>query len=113
MYGSNKRALTFGLDFDDTVTRNPELFVEMVKLISRFGGDIYITTARDTGMWCDKLRKFTEATGVTVIFTNTKAKQDVADIDIWIDDFPLAITHDFVETGWKVSKNMEQYIKNP
>lgn len=112
MYGSTERPLTFGLDFDDTVTKNIPLFKDIVGIILSHGVDIYIVTAREQDYWCDKLRKFSNDTGVKVIFTGCKAKQDIAEIDIWIDDFPLAITHDFKETGWSPSDSTKQYIKD-
>lgn len=111
MYGVSRRPLTFGLDFDDTVTRNPDLFKEIIAVIIKYGAEVYITTARDKSMWCEQLSKFVEETNITVIFTSTKAKQDVAEVDIWIDDFPLAITHDFKETGWTPSSSITPYIK--
>ena len=110
MYGKEMKKLTFGLDFDDTVTKNVDMFKDIVDVILKHGGDIYITTARSNNGWCRELREFHNDTGVSVIFTGSKAKQDVAEIDIWIDDFPLAITHDFKEFGWRPSESIENDI---
>lgn len=110
MYNSPTRKLTFGLDFDDTVTKDPAMFFDIVNAIIRNGGDVYIVTARQKNGWCEKLREFSEDTGVGVIFTGATAKQDVAEVDIWIDDFPLAITHDFKETRWTPSESAKEFL---
>ena len=110
MYNSTTKKLTFGLDFDDTVTKAPEMFIEIIEVIKKHGGDIYIVTARQQNGWCEHLRKFNATTGVDVIFTGTKAKHEVVEIDIWIDDFPLAITHDFKEFGWRPSETIKKDI---
>lgn len=108
MYNSKTKPLTFGLDFDDTVTKNIPLFTTIVDAIYKHGGEVYIVTARQQNGWCEKLRSFHEDTGVAVIFTGATAKRDLAEIDIWIDDFPLAITHDFKETKWQPSDSTKK-----
>ncbi len=111
MYGSDKKKLTFGLDFDDTVTRNMPMFIDIVNTILKHGGDIYIVTARAENGWCYELREFVEETGLTVIFSEATAKQDIAEIDIWIDDFPLAITHSYKETHFVPNEKTKKWVK--
>ena len=111
MYGKDMKKLTFGLDFDDTITKNEKMFISIINAITKNGGEVYIVTARQKNGWCEDLRRFSEQMELTVIFTGTKAKRDVADIDIWIDDFPLAITHDFKETGWSPSESTKKDIR--
>ncbi len=111
MYGGKTKKLTFGIDFDDTITKHPEMFSKIINTMIDYGCDIYIVTARQQSGWCEKLRAFHLATGIDVIFTGATAKHDVVDIDIWIDDFPLAITHDFRETGWSPSASIKKDIK--
>ncbi len=108
MYGRDMKKLAFGLDFDDTVTKNPAMFKDIIDVIFKHGGDVYIVTARQPNGWCHELRGFSEDTGVHVIFTGAKAKRDLTEIDIWIDDFPLAITHDFKETKWAPSESTKK-----
>lgn len=110
MYGESDKKLTFGIDFDDTITKNENMFLVLIDTIKRFGGDVYIVTARQNHGWCHKLRVFSDRADVTVIFSGSKAKVDVAEIDIWIDDFPLAITHDFKEYGWTPSETTKKDI---
>jgi hypothetical protein len=110
MYGSKDRRLIFGIDFDDTITKDLGLFVTLIDVMKQYGADVYIVTARQENGWCPTLREFSEKVDVKVIFSGAKAKHDVAEIDIWIDDFPLAITHDFKEYGWRPSKSTEKDI---
>jgi len=105
VYGGKNRGLIFGIDFDDTITKAPALFEELINLLKRHGCEVYIVTARERGAYCEALRKF-EPLVDGVIFCSNKAKQDVAEIDIWIDDFPLAITHDFKETCWSAGEGI-------
>lgn len=95
MYGNAKRPLAFGIDFDDTITAAPELFKKLIELIRKEGHYVAIVTARNEGDYDDLLKEFSEYVD-TVCFTSAKAKQDaIEDIDIWIDDFPLCVTHQF------------------
>lgn len=110
MYGARTKKLMFGLDYDDTVTENPALFLAMVKLIQEYGCDVLIVTARQQSGWDEGLRKFHAESEIDVIFTGAKAKCDIVGIDIWIDDFPLAITHDFKEFGWRPSESTKKDI---
>jgi hypothetical protein len=111
MYGSDKKKLTFGLDFDDTVTRNIPMFKDIVDAIIKNGGDVYIVTARAENGWCEELRSFVNDTKLHVIFSSATAKQDVAEIDIWIDDFPLAVTHHYKETHFVPNEQTQKWVK--
>lgn len=99
MYGQKRKAISVGIDLDDTISLAPEMFKQIIAVLKKFGCDVYIVTARDKNQHCELSREF-EPLVDAVIFCSNKAKQDVAEIDIWIDDFPLAITHDFKETCW-------------
>jgi len=105
MYGSQTKPLSIGIDLDDTITKAPEMFKEIISTLKKFGCEVYIVTARDKGYHCEVSREF-EPLVDNIIFCSNKAKQDVAEIDIWIDDFPLAITHDFKETCWSAGEGV-------
>ena len=94
MYGQNKQSLVFGIDLDDTISADKELFREIIGAIQRRGHAVWIVTARNDGDYCDILAEFENIVD-KVVFSAQQAKQDVVDVDIWIDDFPLAITHKF------------------
>jgi len=101
------RQLTFGIDLDDTITQDPQLFRVLIRVIKDHGHQVYIVTARQPGAHCEISREF-EPLVDGVIFCGTTAKADVAKIDIWIDDFPLSITHDFRETKWTPGKGLKE-----
>jgi len=107
MYSGNFKRIIFGIDLDDTITKDPELFKELISIIRGYGHEVYIVTARHHGYHCDVSKEF-EPLVDGIIFCGTKAKMDIADIDIWIDDFPLAITHDFKETRWVPGKTITE-----
>jgi hypothetical protein len=111
VYGKDMKKLTIGLDFDDTVTKDMAMFIEIVGVMVKYGCDVYIITARGKNHWCEDLRKFVDETGLTVIFSDTKAKHDVAEIDIWIDDFPLAITHHWKEYAFTPSDATKEWVR--
>jgi len=94
MYGMKMGPLKIGIDLDDTITAAPELFRDLIAVFKSHGCQIYIVTARNEGDRCATLKAF-EPLVDGVIFTHVKAKMECAEIDIWIDDYPLAITHDF------------------
>jgi len=102
--------LKIGLDFDDTITKAPDMFKEIIRVIRSFGNEVHIVTARDKGCWCEMLREF-EPLVNSVVFCSNVAKDDIAVIDIWIDDFPLAITHDFKETCWVPGKGVTKRME--
>ena len=60
-------------------------------------------TIRDRNAYEPLLREFEELTEHKVIFTDTKAKIDHFQADIWIDDMPLSISCDWRSTGYKIA----------
>ncbi len=105
MYGTEKRKTVIALDYDDTITKIPNFFKEMVENW-KHAIDFHIVTYRSANAYDDLLREFEELTGHSVVFTDAKAKSDCFKADIWIDDTPLAITHDWKSYGYKISNNI-------
>jgi hypothetical protein len=105
MYGSSKKPLQIGLDLDDTITKNTKMFKDIIKIFKQYGCAVWIVTARNTNYHCDISKDFLPLVD-GIIFCSNIAKQDIAEIDIWIDDFPLSITHDFKETCWTPGKGI-------
>lgn len=97
MYGARTRPLNIGIDLDDTITADQALFKDLIEVLKKHGHKVYIVTARGIDQYCEVLREF-EPLVDKVIFTGAKAKMECALIDIWIDDWPIAITHDFKKT---------------
>lgn len=84
----------FGLDFDNTYTRDPELWNGFIATVKARGHQVWIVTARrDT----DENREIVQVPGCFVVFTGLQAKLKHCEgrglnIDIWIDDDPHSIT---------------------
>ena len=93
--------MIIAFDFDDTISADKELFANMMKLVISRGHTAMIVTSR--GHIGSDIQAFMRAYGledIDAIATAAKAKMDVVVADIWVDDFPLMITHDFKETKW-------------
>ena len=86
--------LNIGIGLDDTITADKALFKDLIEVFKKHGHNVYIITMRDQGNYCDTLREFRPLVDA-VIFTNQEAKMNHALIDIWIDDWPITITHDY------------------
>jgi len=100
MYGVSTKSLTIGIDFDDTITTHPEMFKEIINIFKKYGCIVYIVTARSSDMDNKDIMEYEELVD-DIIFAGTTAKHKVAfDVDIWIDDFPLSITHSFNRFGY-------------
>lgn len=96
----NKRTV-IALDFDNTITKIPLLFKQLI-MLWRHEVDFHIVTYRSY-VYDDLLREFEGFTGNKVVFTDGKAKKDCFRADIWIDDEPLSITHNWKSYGYKIS----------
>lgn len=93
-------AMVFGIDFDNTITADPQLFKHLINSIRMYGHKVYIVTYRygplshasnnDIYVWHDKVDG--------IIFTEHQAKRKFVwdnqqiRIDIWMDDTPDSIT---------------------
>jgi len=102
---------TIGLDFDSTVTTNPQMWADIVKIFKTCGCKVYIVTYRDTVSWDNKdIYEFSGMCEIDqVIFTACKAKKPYClnkgiIIDIWIDDNPLAIVASLTPEGFVLEK---------
>lgn len=89
--------MNIGLDWDNTYTRDPQLYNGFIDIAVLRGHNVYITTSR--GM--DTPIEFIPIGIKTVIYCNYRAKYDVTRqqgivIDNWIDDDPYYITTGFV-----------------
>lgn len=93
----------FAIDFDETFTLNPEMWLKVIELFYSFGINVYIVTYRyDTVTECfdlEYLKHYDSIKGI--VFTGRKGKDAFCKslgihIDVWIDDNPVTITHSMV-----------------
>lgn len=80
-----------GIDYDDTVSADPELFRAIAELALLRGWDVYVVTARHSG--CRIPSPWHEL----AIYCGGRPKREVCEargvhIDVWIDDTPESIT---------------------
>jgi hypothetical protein len=88
--------MKIALDFDDTYTRDPELWDQFITLAQSRGHDIRIVTFRKRAM-TDPVLDYL-ATKMPVIFTEYTQKRHFTNemnwlVDIWIDDSPEFIVN--------------------
>ena len=91
-------SLTFGIDFDKTITADPEFFRDLIELIRDHGHRAVIVTGRsDEFPWSHEVRVWVQEyfadTRLPIVFAAAKWKRQAAleegyVIDIWMDDFP-------------------------
>lgn len=95
--------MNIAIDFDDTLTASPDLWVCFVNKCTELGHRVYcVTSRRDTEENCEVVNEWLDTYGIQmhVIFTSLRSKLDVMrerdiKIDIWIDDRPETIIR-----GW-------------
>lgn len=85
------------LDYDNTYTRDPEMWLEFVKDAQKRGHKVYCITYRYEHECIDMDSRLTQL--VEVIPTGRRAKRSFArtmliQVDIWIDDQP-----DYIVSG--------------
>lgn len=81
--------MRIGLDFDGTVTADPELWAGFVALAKARGHEVIVTTYRDDDGDNADVEKFIKHVDIPVIYTGAKQKAHKAHkIDVWIDDHP-------------------------
>lgn len=90
------KRLKFGIDFDSTISADPEAFQDIIRyLVAACGHEVRIVTWRKPHVREDvdnfikgyKLDQY----GVEAIFCNGEAKKLHYQADIWIDDHPCTI----------------------
>jgi len=86
------------LDYDDTYTLAPELWVGLIRIMVGYGWKVVIVIYRDSSSFSDMDLNIPHVSDY--IFTSGRAKQKHCEdnglkIDIWIDDNPEAICFDY------------------
>lgn len=92
--------MNIALDFDDTYTRDPELWDQFIFTARARGHDIRVVTFRKTTMRDRALDNI----GIPVIYTGYQQKRQFTNkmgwiVDVWIDDSPEFIVNPVVMIG--------------
>ena len=83
--------IIFGVDAE--LFMNGDLFLKIIDLIRAEGNIIhlFVNDLQTHKELFDGFEKHVDA----VIYYGNRAKMDVSDVDVWLDDCPLSITHFF------------------
>lgn len=92
---------TFGLDYDDTFTADPELWGSFVRTAHERGHRVVLVTARrETERNVTEIRAALRSHGcvLPMVFSNLGPKIEAVakrgiSVSVWIDDYPYAIIH--------------------
>ena len=89
--------MNIALDFDDTYTRDPELWDQFISIARSRGHDIRVVTFRKSTMRDSALDNI----GIPVIYTEFTQKRKFTNklgwiVDVWIDDSPEFIVNPVV-----------------
>ena len=86
------RNLKIALDFDDTITVDPEFWSLFIALAKKYKHEVTIVTFRnDDASDNDDIEYFALKNKVDIVYTNFKQKSACFNADIWIDDLPILI----------------------
>ena len=96
-----EKSLTFGMDWDDTFTAEPELFSEFIRNAEKRGHRVVFITGRRRDYESEMDVRITQiAYGLnqTVIWAEMGSKlfaveQRGINVDVWIDDDPRKLVH--------------------
>lgn len=92
--------MNISLDYDETYTRDPIAWDEMIKIFRSRGHTVYCVTMRSAAIH-DSLEVSSDLNGKVdaIFFTDGKAKKPYIEdlglwIDVWIDDMPIFVFKD-------------------
>lgn len=98
--------MVISLDYDETFTRDPELWLAFIATAKSKGHTVLLITMREDTPWdADEVRSILKDKVDDILFTNCKAKKQYAAargyrVDVWIDDQPSAVYNDFYRVGY-------------
>lgn len=98
--------MIIALDYDETYTRDPALWLQFIRSARSRGHTIYCVTARDEKYGGDEVKAELSTHVDGCYFTNGKQKeqfmflQDIC-VSVWIDDCPLSIVNKKMREEWE------------
>lgn len=89
--------MNISLDYDDTFTRDPDVWLEFINLMKAHGHTVICVTMRHSSEGAEVVRDLAEH--VEIYFTGRKAKREYMyskgiSIDVWVDDSPQWVLMD-------------------
>lgn len=99
-FSKMEKKLVVAIDFDETITTNPDGWLKIMNLMHSLGMEIYVVTYRypHHGEEMDLEYLKYEDCVKGLVFTGRQGKKKFCEglqifVDIWIDDNPITITH--------------------
>lgn len=95
---NTKNAIKIAVDYDETITKDPNGWTQIMQLMHKLGMKVYIVTYRNNRESSDLDYLLASDFIESVVFTARNGKKQFCEnlgiyIDIWIDDNPISITH--------------------
>lgn len=99
---------TVAIDFDNCISRSPQMFQEIMNTFELNGYHVIVVTYRQPTCFPEDLDFLVEK-GYHVYFTSQMSKKDYMeekgiDVAIWIDDDPMCLTHSYNPLSGKYYK---------
>lgn len=109
----NKNLLA--VDFDDTISARPALWVEVLETFRKFNFDVIVVTYRQPNCDPEDLQ-FLVDKGFQVYYTGQKAKRPFLkelgiEPTVWVDDTPESVLFDYEAFKGVFKKNEKQDFK--
>lgn len=106
--------MNISLDYDNTYTRDPEMWQRIIPIFIMHNVQVYVVTSRSMDTPIDLIDDFVKWK-IPVVYCEYRAKRDVCreqgiEIDIWMDDDPYYINTGFVteDTPLTLIKEVEK-----
>ena len=101
-----QKSMVIGLDYDGTITCDPELWVNTILEFKKRNHIVYVVTMRYSTE-VTPILALLNSVGIRVIYTGRQAKRPICEqqgiyIDIWIDDNPRAV-NESADQIWPIS----------
>lgn len=107
--------MVIAIDYDDTISINNEMWVEIINVFQSYGHKVVCVTYRQPD--CDPHElEWLEQHDVEVFFTSQTSKSEFMErcgleIGIWIDDDPLCVSHSFLPKEGYVCRDERTFYK--
>lgn len=83
--------MKIALDYDETFTNDPELWISFVINAKNNGHSVSFVTYRNSNWNNSDIEEYAKILDICIVFSNGRQKAEVFDADVWIDDKPVNI----------------------
>lgn len=83
--------MKIAIDFDETITEDPDFWSDFINLARRHFHEVTIVTFRRSDGYNDDITNYANDHNINVVYTAGVQKANVFKADVWIDDSPVTI----------------------